>query len=247
MPLLSVITPVSSSSILYLDECRQSIRGLWLPPNWQLEWLIQLDGGNTSLERDWFKDQGVFFEANGKQLGAGGTRHLALRRARGGFILPLDADDLLVPDALISLSRGFEADENIVWCAGRWDELYGDGLTKTWRHPEYEGIRPQHWVYKEIERTGQTPFAMNSVLYRTEAVLQAGGWPDIDWQDTILLVIVNSRWPGWATDKLVGYYRRHPGQASKSNWFQDPTRKSKMYEYIKRIGRAQIWRPSDST
>lgn len=238
MPILSLITPVSNSSLPYLDEAWKSVQNLRLPEGWQVQWCLQQDGDGPAVSRDWFLDARVSYAYNGRWLWAGMTRNLALMRASGEYILPYDADDLLEPAAAAILLQRFKEHPEIAWCAGRWDELLSDGSLRV--RPvdaNFEGLRSRGWVSSYIDQVGKTPFPMSPTMYKTSVVLQLGGWPAYpEYEDTILLVSVNRVWPGWVTHELVGLYRRHATQTTKTAWFQDTDRTENMYAYIKRLG-----------
>jgi glycosyltransferase involved in cell wall biosynthesis len=169
-------------------------------------------------------------------LGASGTRNQILTRAKGEFIFPLDADDVLQPQAIKILAEGFTKADDIGWSVGRWDELYDEDQTvKEWRHVDTEAVRDKKWIAEDIKRTGQTPFAMSPVLYRTDAIMELGGWPGFpEWEDSLLLISVNRRWRGWTTPKLTGYYRRHLNQTTKDPRFKES--KPVMYPYLIHVG-----------
>ena len=231
---VSIISALSRSTLPFVDEAYESIQKLIVPEGVNMQWYIQHDGDSEPISREWFADERIYYEHNGRHLGAAGTRNQALLRTDGDFILSLDSDDLLLESALVDLLKGFEH-EGVMWSAGGWHELYEDGTVKPWRSPLFEGVREAGWVSEEILRLGTTPFSMNPVLYRRDAVVQVGGWPGFaEWEDTILLVAISGRHAGWATDKQVGLYRRHQDSFSKSEAFQQT--KPKMYAYIKAVG-----------
>jgi glycosyltransferase involved in cell wall biosynthesis len=241
MPIVSIITAVSNSSLPYLDEAWESVQRLRLPRGWHFEWCLQQDGDGPEVYRDWFSDARVSYGYNGRWLMAGMTRNMALMRASGEYIFSYDADDLLCAEALRILIRRFTEHSEIVWCAGRWDELFIDGTTRV--RPvdaNFEGKRNRGWVSSYIEKVGKTPFPMSPTMYRTRAVFQVGGWPGYaEYEDTILLVSISRRHPGWVTNELIGLYRRHPTQTTKTDWFQDKDRTDKIYAFIKRLGSSE--------
>lgn len=239
MPTVSVITAVSESTLAYLDEAWSTVQNLKLPAGWKLEWCVQHDGDSLEILRDWFGDSRVSYEYNGRWLRTAATRNMALMRAVGEYILPFDADDLLMPDAIVALARGFRSSE-VAWSAGAWDKLHDDGSIVAFRHPSFEGVLDVGWVYNAIMERGTMPFVMNSVLYRRSAVVQAGGWPGFaEWEDSILLTAISGRYKGWTTGELIGLYRIHAGSTTTSNFFKDS--KPKMYTYLKEVGVLQGW------
>lgn len=241
MSTVSIISALSQSTLPFIDEAHDSIKSLILPKGFDTKWYIQHDGDSEPIQRGWFNDSNVFYEHNGRHLGAAGTRNQALLRTDSEFVISLDSDDLFQKDALTELLRGFE-NNGVMWSAGAWHELHADGSIQPWRSPLFEGVREVGWIYEEIMRLDKTPFSMNPILYKREALVQAGGWPGFpEWEDTILLTVVSGHHRGWATDKLVGLYRRHENSYSKSEIFQSS--KPKMYRYIKEIGKLQTLPP----
>lgn len=237
MRTVSIISALSKSTLPFVDEAYESIKLLTVPEGFTLKWYIQHDGDSEQIQKTWFDDERVSYEYNGRHLGAAGTRNQALLRTDSEFVISLDSDDLFKENALVDLLKGFET-EGVAWAAGAWHELHPDGTVQPWRSPLFEGVREVGWVYEEIMRLDKTPFSMNPILYKRQALVAAGGWPAFpEWEDTILLTVVSGRHKGWATDKLVGLYRRHENSYSKSEIFQKS--KPTMYRYIKEVGRSQ--------
>jgi glycosyltransferase involved in cell wall biosynthesis len=99
-PLVSVIVPCFNHG-RYLRACLESIRA----QTWSAIEVIVVDDGSTDpLTREVLADLETsddvrVLRMDGRQ-GPGRARNTAIDRARGRYILPLDADNLLMPDAV---------------------------------------------------------------------------------------------------------------------------------------------------
>ena len=82
--------------------------------------LIIIDEGSTDNTKDIvasFKDDKIkyFYKDNG---GPSGSRNLAIKKAEGQYIMPLDADDMMKPDFISKHLAEFEKhpDADLVYC-----------------------------------------------------------------------------------------------------------------------------------
>lgn len=229
MPLVSVITAVGDSALDFVDETWQSLTALALPAGYELQWCVQRDDPDEELAtRTWAADERVSLGFSHRRGGASAARNQALLRARGDLVWSVDADDLVLPDALTTLAAPFE-DPTCGWSGGAWLELPLDEARRGRFVPQVTGPVPVAWLGTMIQSTGTTPLSMNPLLYRRRAVISAGMWPAFhEWEDTLLAVGVSARWTGWVTDQVVGRYRRHPGQTTKTERFLDVAVRERM-------------------
>lgn len=238
MNTISTISALSKSTLPHVEEAFQSIAALELPSGWLHEWHIQHDGDSDPVHFDWMDAEWIHYQYNGRHLGLAGTRNQALMRTNGEYIFSFDSDDVLRPNAFTTLIRGYEQYPDIVWAAGKWLELQDDGTTNEWRHPEYEGVREVGWIADEIQRLGQTPFNMNPLLFKRDAIVQAGGWGGpADWEDSVLLAKLSGQFRGWATDEEIGLYRRHAQSLSKQDRFRKA--KPQVYAFLREVADLQ--------
>ena len=115
-PLVSIIIPVGPR---HSDHARLAAASVaWQSLSHLCETVIALDGGATVPALP-----GVtILPSSGERRGPAHTRNRALSAARGQFILPLDADDYLLPHAVEHMLRAYST--------GKHGYIYGDCYTK---------------------------------------------------------------------------------------------------------------------
>jgi glycosyltransferase involved in cell wall biosynthesis len=215
MPLVSVLTPVNLAGADWLDATAASVAALVAPAGWEVEWVVQEDGALAALE-DRVTGLGGRYEANGLQAGVAGTRNFALLRVRGDVVMTLDADDLVLPDALDRLLPHLTGDRTWV-CGGHVD---GDGIPDL----HWDPAAARAWAPGDLLRHGSRGwgFHPNNLLVRTDALWRAGGWPGLSgMEDKLLVMRLNSVDAGASTDVPTVVYRRHPAQAIGQARFRD--------------------------
>lgn len=93
----------------YIDEAIESV----LSQAFRSFELIVVDDRSTddtwARVRKYASRPNVRIDRNPRNLGAGATRNAIIRLARGKYMVPCDADDLLLPGALARLSRFLDA------------------------------------------------------------------------------------------------------------------------------------------
>lgn len=133
--------------------------------------------------------------------GPSAARNLAIERARGAYVLPLDADDWLAPDYLAKTVPILDA-EPAVGVVHTWIGLVG-GHTGVWR-------------------TG--PLALPELLVRctvhVTSLYRRGLWEDVGGYDPAFvetaedwdfwLRAVERGWTGRAVPEVLAYYQRSP-------------------------------------
>lgn len=115
-PLVSIITPVGPRHAEHARLAAASVQWQSLAP--LCDHVIACDGG-----ADVAPMAGPVFilPSDGERRGPAHTRNRALAAARGLFILPLDADDYLLPNAVAHLLRAY--------ATGQHGYIYGDAYT----------------------------------------------------------------------------------------------------------------------
>ena len=138
MEMLSVIIPAFRAE-KYLAEAVRSVRGQSWPGT--LEIVIVDDGsddGTLALARE--LGDVVRTKARG---GAASARNLGLRAAGGDFLLLLDADDRLTPDALAGLYAAFQSLPELAACFGKARDFVSPERTEEQR----KGLRVREGRY----------------------------------------------------------------------------------------------------
>jgi glycosyltransferase involved in cell wall biosynthesis len=146
-----------------------------------------------------------------ENAGPGAARMAGVRATSAPYVLPLDADDLLLPGAAMDLADALDAhpEAGVAW--GDY-ELFGD----------FDGRyrAPSRWLPWSLTYVNQYPIVS---LVRREALLRAGGWPDKEYEDwSLWLRFVELGIGGVNAGRLVyrrrllaggktgaGYRRRH--------------------------------------
>ena len=138
-PLVSVIMPAYNAAE-HIAEAIESV----LIQNYRNFELIVVDDGSTDNTKDivaGFKDDRIkyFYKDNS---GPSGTRNLAICKAMGQYIMPLDADDMMTPDFIARHLMEFEKhpEADLVYC----DVLLIDDRSNPIRimnKPEYQDRR----------------------------------------------------------------------------------------------------------
>lgn len=180
------------------------------------------------------------------QAGAARARSLALYEndtPPDGWILTIDADDVLLPETLNLLEETITEFPDAHWVAG--GILKPDGVTATlgvddapWLGPNPEGfpevpsgnwlhlppLIPAGWTPPErildsMAETGWFPIFAAVVAYRADTVWRAGGWPGTPTgEDAALLARISDTHPGVVRAEPFSAYRQHEGQNTQSTW-----------------------------
>lgn len=147
-----------------------------------------------------------------KNLGLSGARNYGWRKSTGRYILFLDADDLLAPNALDVLSTALDRDSSIHIASGSLDTMSVDGTNRK-RNP---------WPAGEFNWHGQIAH-LNQLhgasLMRREVLERSGGYRCRDWraEDASFWARVTSFGfrAARVTEDTIQIYRMHDDQKSR--------------------------------
>ncbi len=178
-PLVSIVTPVYNAAA-FLEETLQSILASSYP---NLEVILMDDGsGDNSvlIAQDWAEKDArikVFMQRN---AGPAAARNNAIKHAKGKYILPIDADDLLHPNYIEQAVEVLENNSNVK-VVGCNVEMFGD-RTGMCKYPPYS--------LSLLARKNMIPI---SAMYRKEDWERVGGYcEDIiareDWEFWIAML-----------------------------------------------------------
>ena len=224
MPIVSVLTPAQRSRRDFLMQAGQSVTSQVLPSGWTLEWLVQEDGQQPSLQTDVAQFGCAEYESNNEQLGAGETRNLALRRVQGDLVHVIDSDDLLLPGALSAAINAFADNSEIHWVAAQADDLLLSGERVPFAAAIAVGpISPG--VVNDYISAGHDPYLPvhpAGLTIRTDTVRALGGWGAYPCaEDVWLLAALSELTPGYLLPEVTWLYRKHPQQITAANRWKD--------------------------
>jgi glycosyltransferase involved in cell wall biosynthesis len=161
--------------------------------------VVVVDDGSAEAETldalDALDAAGTNVIRHDRNLGVSAARNSGLAAARGEYVFPLDADDLIVPGALTRMAAKLDANRNAAACFGNYAEL------------------GEHWLVRRVpERLDPYRVALTneypaSAMFRRAALERHGGWhrllPHIDAQ---------SDWDLWMTLAEAGETAVHLGE-----------------------------------
>lgn len=219
--LLSLITAVHMGRDRHLTETASSLLRQRFPVGWEFEWLIQEDSSDPELkhvvEEFAAGDQRVRYEANGAVLGPGGTRTLALCRARGELIRTLDSDDLLLPGGLAIQMAPFITHPDIQWSVTQPDELMPNKNRVRYSSTLPFGPVPPGLLNDTMARYGRCPVHCAGLMMRVDVLRAFGGWMGLPaGEDVGLLAAISEVFLGWHDPAVTWLYRRHHDQMTSA-------------------------------
>ncbi|MCB1333250.1 MAG: glycosyltransferase family 2 protein [Roseivivax sp.] len=218
----------------YIEEAIQSVLAQTLT-DWEL--ILVDDGstdGATAIARKYAEDYPgkiIYTEHPGHQnCGMSASRNAGLRLARGKYISFLDADDIWLPERLSHHVEILEAHPDVVMSMGP------TLLWSSWSNPKEAARRP--WMAADIptelglpvmtpfeppivaigflEKHGGNVPGICSLMVRREELLALGGFEDSFrtlYEDQVFFFKIGLNCRIIATDRILDYYRQHPGSA----------------------------------
>jgi glycosyltransferase involved in cell wall biosynthesis len=218
MSLISIITPLYKPRREHLVHTVKSVANQILPPGWFIEWIIQEDSPNVTINTNLLTLDCISYETNGAHLGVAATRNIALARANGDLIQVLDQDDYLLPHALGTLAQHFD-EPSIHWAVGQADNLNEDGTRTTWPSILPYGIlEPGQANTVAAERGGNWVIHCAGLMIRTQVLRALGGWVT-GWSDddVIMFAGLSEVTRGYNDPKTTWLYRQHADQLSRTS------------------------------
>lgn len=177
--------------------------------------LILVDDGSTDkshrLIGEYLKDKRVIKIKVSKNLGQAKSLNLGLALVTTPFLLQLDADDWLAPDALnILVNEAGKHPKDVAVFHGNYTFVHQDKHGKTIKTTLRKGR-----FYKDrydFLLSGNTVIPR---FYRTECLKEVGGWPlggpleDRYSEDKRMLLKLATKYRFHWIDKMLYYYRLH--------------------------------------
>lgn len=185
------------------------------------EWLIQLDGERrVDLPSRVVSDARVVVDANGRQLGIAATRNRALARATTALLLNADSDDVPTAATLGSLPPVFE-DPTVGLAFGDWIEAWPDREPWTPSARFAPGRQEPGTLSRIWGAERWVPLHLAGAMWRTDAVLAAGGWSaTVGGSDIGLMLGVDAAWSSVYVPVLTFTYYHHANQVTASSDWQ---------------------------
>lgn len=172
MPRVSIITALYDKE-LYVADTIRSVLAQTLP-DWEL---IVVNNGSTDkgpvIVRQ-FSDPRIRLVVSPKQ-GPGAARNFGLSLATGGWILFLDADDLIERDYLEERFELLKQHPQADLLVGCWKEFRDDPETHFFRCPTAAGQRTK---VLEQSAIAFTPWALHAALVRHARLTPDLRWPE---------------------------------------------------------------------
>lgn len=212
MRTISVITAVHPAAAGHLHAAAASLARQELPENWRMEWVICVDSEDSTGKIANIHCPGIDVRVvnSARQLGPGGCRNIAALNSTGSALRNLDADDVLLPDAI----RGdIEALSRYRWTTSEALDLLEDGTTVTFARnstdqPVEVGEILRQWRAAPILDVHPTTLAIETDLF-----WKAGGYAALPIsEDVVLLSRVNMIAAGIHRAAPSVLYRKWDGQ-----------------------------------
>jgi glycosyltransferase involved in cell wall biosynthesis len=206
-PLVSVVIPCYAQA-RYLPDAIESVLAQTYP---HLEVVVVDDGSPDNTGEVAGRYPGVRVVAQ-ENTGLAGARNTGLRHTNGAYLVFLDADDRLLPNALADGLASFAAHPEAAMAVGRCRliDTLGSAQGKEQPHPEpgdpYEGLLRGNYIWMP-----------GCVMYR-RVLFEAVGTFDsaVDASaDYDMYLRVARQYPIHRHRSLVGEYRQHEGSMSR--------------------------------
>lgn len=217
--IISVIIPCYNQGI-YLDECLQSVLDQ-IYTNW--ECIVVNDGSTDNTEElalKWTKKDSRYKYLYKKNGGLSSARNAGIEKAKGEFILPLDADDKISSDYIKLALEAFQKDSELklVYCKA---EKFGK-INSLWKLEPFS-----------LKNLAETNIIFCSGIYKKK------DWNNIGGYDTNMIYGLED-WEFWihllknggevfTINKICFYYRvKNVSMITNLNQFQQ----KEMIKYI---------------
>jgi hypothetical protein len=229
---LSVLTAVLPAASTFFVACAESVRDAraqLIGIDWELEWIVAVDGPGESPEQE-AESRHVVLP---RRAGIAAARNTALSAASGAWVLPLDADDLLDPRGLLEIVHLLETlPPEVVWVGA--SRMAIDG-----RPSPHTLDRQRTWPRHSLEEHWTAPFPLhpNVVVARRATALLAGGWPGLDVTEDLLYLFSLGSWgDGLSVPHPLVRHRVWEGQVTQVDY---PQRKALAFAVIEQIVNAR--------
>lgn len=221
-PLITVFTPTHDAR--FLDDCYTSLQQ---QTHTRWEWIVLLNGGAMWLPPD---DDRVKVHTTVAAVGVGAVKREACAHAAGEFLVELDHDDRLTPDALAEVVAAFTEHPDASLVYSHTAQILEDGTAD---HSTFDAAHG--WEYRDVAIDGEkfihavalqpTPhnvsyiwFAPNHLrAFRRDAYEAVGGYDAtrtvLDDQDLMCRLYAHGRFH--LIDQCLYLQRMHGGNTQR--------------------------------
>ena len=223
-PLISVVMPVHNCGH-YIKDSIDSVLSQTMP---DFELIIVNDGStdNSSEIAHSYPDKRIKVIDLHENRGCYPSRNIGMKIAKGKYICPMDADDLILPDRLEKQYRFLEENKEFGMVYGLYQ--FSTSNRPVFKETDYEMIKIlflQHCYLCHATGMIRTALVEKYGLYYNETYTYAS---DYDWQ-----VMALSLFPVAQVNELVYLYRIHAQQISTSkrreqDYFADQIRMNQL-------------------
>lgn len=219
-PLISIITAVDPSRMDFFPETIASIvEARVFSPDF--EWIVQVDGESVDCAKEALRASATI-SANLVHCGPGATRNFALDRARGMYVRNLDADDVLLPQALVDLTAFLHRYDFPAWVVTAVDEFEADKSTFR-RNDLVQNPTIPAKTLARLWTDNYLPVHPTTLCIQSEVARALGGWMGLPAsEDTGLLMAVSALYDGGYLATPTVLYRRSQIQMSTTEAWGKP-------------------------
>ena len=206
---LAIITAVAPDRADHLHEPAQSVAQTRNHLN--IQWIVVWDGVSTQPVEH--ADAQL---TTGKLCsGASVARNTALPTVEAEYLLKLDADDVLNPEGVAATIHQLEKNPDAGWAAANM-LIHGTG-----ERTEHWANTPETYPEGALAGLWTVPFPLHpgAVIYCTDRVLQAAGWPALNSAENLgLLLHVAEDTQGLRVPDVLVYHRQWDAQESQQEY-----------------------------
>lgn len=155
--------------------------------------------------------------------------NLGLQLVNTEFVYFVASDDIPRPEGLQKCLELLRANPSLRFCIGGGDNFFDDVITDATLTPVYRDQHQDFFFSEPVRRAEKifldypAPLLLQSVVFRTSALRDIGGWdPRLLWDDYPTFVKLLSRFPDLNVDFVyqpeikVIYYRHHGNNSYKN-------------------------------